>query len=253
MNKFLFSLISILFSGCYSAYQIQYRTENIQPVSETSLPISVDMRILKDIRKDDKQNIKMFKQDKFHYNNGKRYCINAEENYAADQIPERLTELIVNHFNKAKLFKRTYFKQSAEANYYLAANLKKFYGEQEYHNTKYEQNSSINSNGDVCYNSFIFSNEEKIVQINKGKKVSEGEQGYKTPGKIIIELSDVRLYRKSDNKLIEDFGDFKIKTNDEFFAYGFCWCIYDHVSIVFSQFNTEFSKIIYEYLKSKNW
>ena len=212
MKKLIF-LLPILFIGCTISQKISYKTSNL-PVSQTEklIPIMVEVRILQDNRAQVLENTILFSEPHKTKAIGDIACINAEKHYKKDSVASQITQIMVEHFNKARLFRMTYFNENIFSNYYLTGTLNRFYGEQEF-------------------------SEAALVGSQFGLIGALATAGIKTPSKIIIEKVDLKLYKK-DGTLIKDFGSFHKEYNEEFLADGYCWCIYRNVNEKLKEFNT---------------
>ena len=125
---------------------------------------------------------------------------------------------MVEHFNKANLFSKAFYDRNEESNYYLTGTLNRFYCEQEF-STAAAVGASFGLIGAIA------------------------TAGIKTPGKIIIDISDLKLYRK-DGTLIRDFGDFRKMYKNEFKADANCFCVYWNINTKLKDFNTDLIKVI---------
>ena len=67
--------------------------------------------------------------------------------------------------------------------------------------------------------------------------------GAKTPGTIIIELSDIKVFDKQNN-LIASVGDFRKEYEGEFPADANCLCIYQNMNRKLSEFNDELISLL---------
>ena len=106
----------------------------------------------------------------------------------------------------------SFYNQSQQSNYYLTGTLNSFYCEQEF------------STGAAIGASF-------------GLIGALATAGIKTPGKIIIDISDLKLYKK-DGNLVKDFGNFYKEYKDDFKADANCWCAYWNANQMLKDFNT---------------
>jgi hypothetical protein len=131
---------------------------------------------------------------------------------------------MVDHFNKVGLFEAAYYGQSNNSNYYLTGNLNSFYGEQ------------------------LFST-GAAVGAQFGLIGALATAGIKTPGRIVIEISDLKLF-KNDGSLVKDFGNFYKEYDDEYKADAACWCIYANVNAMLKDFNAHLIEKIRSDMKS---
>ena len=106
----------------------------------------------------------------------------------------------------------SFYNESQYSDYYLTGTLNSFYAEQEF------------SAGAAVGASF-------------GLLGAIATAGIKTPGKIIIDISDLKLYKK-DGTLVKDFGNFYKEYEGDFKADASCWCAYWNANLMLKDFNT---------------
>lgn len=172
----------------------------------------VEVRILEDNRPNMEENALLFNNPRQIKLDGKQICINSEKHYKKDTVVNEVTKMMVEHFNKARLFDMAFFNYSNYSDYYLTGTLNSFYGEKEF------------SKG-------------AAVGAQFGLIGALATAGIKTPGKIIIDVSDVKLYKK-DGTLVKDFGSFYKEYKDDFKADAACWCAYWNINAMLKDFNT---------------
>jgi hypothetical protein len=212
MRNFLF-LLSVFFISCSVSQKITYKTDDlITPSHEPSIPITVDVRILSDNRSQLEENKKLFTENRETKLNGKTFCINSEKFYKKDSVVTQITKLMTDHFNKIKLFSYALNNKSDYCDYYISGTLNSLYGEQEF------------STG-------------AAVGAQFGLIGALATSGIKTPGKIIIEIADLKLFSK-DGTLIKDFGNFYKEYSEDISADAYCWCIYRNVNDKLKDFNS---------------
>jgi hypothetical protein len=212
MKKFLF-LAPLFLMACVPTQKIVYNTNDLAaPNTVKMIPIMVDVRDFDDNRANMEENVVLFNNPRQVRLNGKQTCINSEKHYQKDPVVGQLSNLLVEHFNKARLFNMSFYGQSPFTNYYLTGTLNSFYAEQEF------------STGAAMGASF-------------GLIGALATAGIKTPGKIVIDISDLKLYKK-DGTLIKDFGNFYKEYKDEFRADASCWCAYWNANAMLKDFNT---------------
>ena len=211
--KKLLLLSPLFFIGCTISQKIAYRTDDLT-VSETvkTIPAVVEVRILEDNRANVEENAVLFDNPRQMKLDGKQTCINSEKHYKKDTVVNQITKIMVDHFNTARLFEMSYYDQNPNSNYYITGTLNSFYAKQEF------------STGAVIGASF-------------GLIGALATSGIKTPGDIIIDISDLKLYKK-DGTLIKDFGNFYKEYDDEFRADASCWCAYWNANEMLKDFNT---------------
>ena len=211
--KKLLLLAPLFFIGCTVSQKIAYKTDDLS-VSETvgTIPAMVEVRILEDNRANVEENTVLFNNPRQIKLNGKKTCINSEKHYAKDPVVSQITKIMVDHFNKARLFEMSFYDKSPDSNYYLTGTLNSFYSEQEF------------STGAAVGASF-------------GLIGALATAGIKTPGEVILDISDLKLYKK-DGTLIKDFGNFYKEYKNDFKADAACWCVYWNANDMLKDFNT---------------
>lgn len=211
--KKIFLLLPLFLAGCTVSQKIVYKTDDIS-ASQTIKPIpaNVEIRVLKDNRASLNENAILFTNPNETRFEGKLTCINAEKHYKKDSVASQITRLMVEHFNKAKLFEMTFYGQSSYSDYYITGTLNSFYGEQQF-------------------------SKAAAAGSRFGLIGALATAGVKTPGKIVIDISDLKLF-KQDGTLIKDFGNFYKEYKDDFRVDAYCWCIYSNVNEKLKDFNT---------------
>ena len=201
MKKLLLFSPLFFLLGCTVSQKIVYNTDDLE-VSQTIEPIPaiVEVRILNDNRANIEENAILFNNPRQIKLDGKQTCINSEKHYKKDTVVNEVTKMMVAHFNKARLFQMSFYDHYPNTNYYLTGTLNNFFAEQEF------------SSGAAVGASFGLIGALATSDIT-------------TPGTIIIDISDLKLY-KQDGTLVKDFGDFYKEYNDDFKADGYCWCAY---------------------------
>lgn len=211
--KRLLLLTPLFLIGCTVSQKVVYQTNDLSaPTSVKPIPAMVEIRILTDNRTNIKENSIQFSDPRQTKIAEKTTCINSEKHYKKDSVVSQMTRMMVEHFNKARLFKMTFYNKSNYCNYYISGTLNSFYGEQEF------------STG-------------AAVGAQFGLIGALATSGIKTPGKIVIEIADLKLYKK-DGTLIKDFGNFYKEYKDDFKADGYCWCMYWNINEKLKDFNS---------------
>ncbi|SHF99130.1 hypothetical protein SAMN05444274_11723 [Mariniphaga anaerophila] len=213
MKKILF-LWPLFLIGCTISQKIVYRTDDLatnQPME--TIPAKVEVRILEDNRRNIEENNLLFDNPRQVRVDKKTMCINSEKHYAKDTVVTQITHLLVDHLNQERLFQKVFYNTSNESDYYLTGTLNSFFGEQEF------------STG-------------AAIGAGFGLIGALATSGIKTPGKIIIDISDLKLFKK-DGTLVKDFGSFYKEYNDEYSADSACWCIYWNMNEMLKDFNTQ--------------
>lgn len=212
MRKLLFFL-PLFFIGCTISQKITYKTDDLAAdKSVEPIPAVVDVRVFTDNRDSFEANSVLFANPHQMRLDGKQMCINAEKHYKKDTVVNQFTRILVEHFNKARLFEMSLYNQSKYSDYYLSGTLNSFYAQQEY------------STGAAVGASF-------------GLVGALATSGIKTPGKIIIDVSDLKLFR-NDGTLVKDFGSFYKEYVDEFKVDAYCWCAFWNANLMLKDFNT---------------
>jgi len=217
--KKIFFLLPLILMGCTISQKITYQTDDLSvPTSVKPIPIMVEVRILVDNRLQVQDNKVLFSDPRNTNINGKASCINSEKHYKKDTVAREITKLIAEHFNKLRVFSLTYYNQNSYCGYYLTGTLNSFYGEQAF------------SRG-------------AMVGAQFGLIGALATAGIKTHGKIVIEIADIKLYKK-DGTLLKDFGNFYKEYNDDMSADAYCWCIYRNINEKLKDFNSHFAEKI---------
>ncbi len=218
MKKLLFLLPVFLF-GCTVYQKISYQTNDLSVLQTVkTIPIMVEVRILADNRAQIGDNKVLFTAPQKTELEGKSVCINSEQHYKKDSVVSQITRMMVDHFNKARLFKLTFYNQSNYGNYYLTGTLNSFFGEQEF------------SSG-------------ALVGAQFGLIGALATAGIKTPGKVTIEIADLKLYKK-DGILVKDLGNFYKEYKEDYKADGYCWCMYWNINEKLKDFNSHLAEKI---------
>jgi hypothetical protein len=196
--------------SCAINQKITYPVSNtIASAQVETIPISIEMKLLVDNRANLKENEVLFTKSR----NYKYVCFNSERHYKKETVVSQITRLLVRHFNQAKLFTHTSYNDTIGGDYYLTGTLTSFYGEQEY--------------------SF-----EAAVGGMFGLVGALATANATTTGRMVIEISDLQLFRK-DGALVKDFGSFYKEYKGEFSADKDCWCIYRNMNTMLKDFNTQ--------------
>ena len=132
--------------------------------------------------------------------------------------------MLVEHLNKRNSFQAVLINKKDTANYYITANLTKFYGKQ-----KFSSSAAVGSQFGLI-----------------GALASAGA---KTNGKIIFEITDIKIYN-INNQVIKDIGTFKREYEGEFPADAYCFCIYDNVNAKLKDFLSELITVIETEIKN---
>lgn len=210
----IFFILSTLFLlSCTISQKIVYKTNDLNvPQNVQTIPAIVEVRIFEDNRGKLEENLVLFNNPRQIKINGKLTCINSEIHYQKDTVSAQISRMLVEHFNKSQLFTNSYYKEGHNSNYYLTGSLNSFYAEQEFSTAA-------------------------AVGASFGLIGALATAGIKTPGKIIIDISDLKLYTK-DNTLVKDLGSFYKEYKDDFPADANCWCVYWNSNDKLKDFNS---------------
>jgi len=220
-----------LFASCSSNRYVIYSVVNVVPAeAEKTIPINVNVKTLTDNRKYIKNNEVLFSTNfRKTIINKNLFCINAEKGYRINKetVATQVTQMMVKHFNKAKLFANTNFNNELSCDYYLTGTLNILYGEQEL-SADVEAGVIAGVVGGILFG---------VVGGAIGGALASSTNT-KSPGKIIIEISDINLFRK-DGLLIQNFGSFYKEYEGIFPADLKCKCVYENVNAKLRDFNAE--------------
>jgi len=219
------SLIAILifasfFTACNLTQNITYPVNEITPSKAVeTIPINVNVKTLADHRTHIEENMVLFTSPRETTVGLKRFCINSEKHYNKDAVVDQITQLLVKHINKAQLFANASYNTYFGSDYYLTGTLTNFYGEQEV-------------------------STDAVIGSMFGLVGALATADLTTPGIIIIEISDLKLFRKDDDTLIKDFGSFYKEYKSHFKVDAYCWCIYQNMNQKLKDFNAELIEMI---------
>jgi hypothetical protein len=225
---FIFALLFL--TSCTPSRVVIYSLNNISLTeSVQTIPINVDVKTLKDNRIHTEDNILLFNSNYPKvFIQDSSYCVNAEKYYKTEPVVSQITQLMVKHFNKAKLFTHASYNENTDSDYYLTGTLNSFYGKQ-----KFSGGSSGAVAGAVAAG-LLFG----VIGGAIAGGIAGATMNTKSSGKIVIEISDLKLFRKNGT-LIKDFGSFYKEYEGDFEADAECWCIYSNVNSKLKDFNTE--------------
>jgi len=214
MKKLLLFLLSLFLTSCVSSRYINYSVNNITvPKDAESILIDVNIKTLTDNRAMIEDNMVLFTNPRETTINKRRVCINSEKHYYHESVVNQITRLLVKHINSAKLFSNATFNENMDSVYYLTGALYCFYGEQEY---------SVGA----------------AVGAQFGLIGALATANLTTAGKIVIEISDLKLFRH-DGALDKEFGSFYEEYKGDFKVDASCWCIYGTINEKLKDFNTK--------------
>lgn len=205
----------IILSSCTMNQKISYSTKNIQTIYDDKLSnLVIDIEEFTDHRRDNPNNEILFVKSKQTSVEGKQKCINSEKNYKNEPVTRQLTQILVNHMNLRNSFKKVVLNKKDTANYYIKADLRNFYGTQNF-STKAAIGAQFGLIGAVA------------------------TAGVKTEGKIIFEINDIKIYDKN-NQIIKTIESFKREYEGDFPADAYCWCIFQNVNTKLKEYFSEF-------------
>jgi hypothetical protein len=214
--------VILFFVSCKPVQKIVYNIDKYQPSSE-SINVSISIQTFNDIRSEsDINQIQLQAKNLIETVKSNRSCINAENLYKVP-VGQQMADMFAKYLGKKAYFTKVLFNQKENADYYVTANVKHFFGHQKY-STKAVVGSQFGLIGALATSSL------------------------KTEGEIIIELSDIYLYDKN-NVLIAKIGDFKKDYNGDFSVDANCYCIYRNINQCLSEFNEELGEILFREVK----
>jgi hypothetical protein len=209
--KFIFILLLFL-TSCIANQWITYPVSDIAPPEKAAtIPIRVDVTILMDNRKNIEQNKILFSNPREVSINKKRVCINSETHYRKEAVAEQITKLLVEHINQAQLFSIASYQTNPKNDFVLSGTLNSFYGTQEF-------------------------SDDAAIGAKFGVIGAMSSSYIKSAGKIVIEISDLRLLKKDGSQMIH-FGNFRKEYTGDFKADADCWCIYQNMNEKLQDFN----------------
>jgi len=229
------STFAIFFiTSCTPNRYITYSVNKITtPETIQTISINVEVKTLTDNRANVEGNKVLFSNPRNIRTAGARYCINSEKHYHKEAVASQITQLMVKHFNQAKLFTTASYNESIDSDYYLTGILNNFYGEQDFATQKHGLEIAMGVTFGILGGLVGGAIAAGIVAAIKTR----------THGKTIIEISDLKLFRK-DGTLIWDFGNFYKEYEGSFPANTDCWCIYQNVNKKLKDFNTQLIETI---------
>lgn len=200
----------VIMIGCIPKQNIGYTTESLYPIFEMTIPINVEVKELVDMRNDISISLEILDSSKTNSGkNGAIVCVNDDRYYKKDKVTAQISQQIVDHFNAEKLFDISTYNKDEEANYYLTGNLTQFYGEQQM---------------------------PKAVTSQFGLVGVLGAPVEQTPAIIVIEVSDLRLFKKT-GELVCNLGDYRKVYQENLDGNGYNWSIYRNMNDKLKEFN----------------
>ncbi len=223
LESIFFALFLLFLASCKPSQKIVYNTDSIKQYHESS-GVTISIQSFEDIRSESEVNqAQLFAKDVISSVNKKTTCINAEKLYKTP-IGLQMSDIFAKHLDKKGFFSTVLLNQKERTDYYVTAKIRHFYGMQDYSSSK-------------------------AVGANFGLIGALATAGIKTKGEIIIELSDICLYDKTDN-LIAKVGDFRKEYTGEFPVDAYCYCIYQNINNKLIEFNEELGKMLFMEVKN---
>jgi len=226
MKKLYILIIPIIFASCTANQKIAYKTNDIQ-AAPRSIPISVCIKELSDIRQDGSENSLLFEENRVYKGALQKLCINSEKHYKNETVTLQVSRQIAEHFQKANLFNKTTFEDDSQIDYYITGKLSYFYGVQDFSN--------------AAATGRAFGLIGALATMNT-----------KSNAEIIIEIKDIALYDK-DGVLVKEIGDFRKDYSGELRVDADCWCIYNNINDKLKEFNDDLMELIRTELQNANY
>lgn len=212
-------LIGVILSSCIANRKITYQLNDVPKKNNAKLSTLVfDVELFDDVRKSNGEEDVLFTNPRSTKILNERVCINSEQHYKKSPVNYQFSKVISDYFRHQELYKAVTFNKKDTADYYLTANLIKFYGNQDF---------SMSA----------------AVGAQFGLIGALATANAKTKGTVEIELSDMKLFDKKGH-LIKGLGNFKRTYAEDYHADGYCWCIYSNVNEKFKSFTGELSQLI---------
>ena len=209
------------------------------------IPISVNFHILTDNRDNVEDNKILFASSHMVAIDGKGFCVNSEQYYRKDSVVTQISRLFVKHANKVKLFSQTSLNEDIGNGYYLTGTLNSFYGKQEYPTATNTITTTDNNATNVAVAGALLGG---VI----GGLMESSAYSINTPGTIIIEMSNLKLF-KNNGILVKDFGDFFQEYKGYFRVDGNCGCIYENVNVMLKDFHAKLIEKIREELAGEEF
>ena len=215
----VFCFCVLMTVSCNPAQKITYKTEKIQQLEVgRNVNVSLSIQSFEDIRSQSENNAVHLVARIWKVNHtGEQSCINSDVLYKTP-VSEQMAVIFAQHLAKKMPQIRVLTNQKENADYYLEAKLKQFYGIQKFSNAA-------------------------AVGAQFGLIGALATAGAKTHGTIIIELSEIKLFDKQNN-LIASVGDFRKEYEGDFPADANCFCIYQNVNQKLSEFNDDLINLL---------
>jgi phenylpyruvate tautomerase PptA (4-oxalocrotonate tautomerase family) len=212
--------------SCKPAQKIVYGTDTFKTLEiGKNVNFSFSVQTFEDIRSESKINETHFIAKQWNAKiNGKQSCINSEVLYKVP-VAEQMTAIFAQHLTKKLPQISVVINQKEDADYYLEATIKHFYGIQEFSTAA-------------------------AVGAQFGLIGALATANVKTDGKIVIELTDIKVFDKQNN-LITSMSNLRKEYEGEFPADANCFCIYRNVNQKLSEFNDELIGLLLVKIRNK--
>ena len=214
IKTIIIGLVTIC-SSCKVNMPISYKVKDIQSNQDQKLSkIILDIEDFNDKRKDNADNGILFANENMCKLDGQKFCINSEKYYRKEPVSQQITSLLVDHLKQRNSFKAVVKSKKDTADYYITGNLTKLYGKQAFSNAA-------------------------LVGSQFGLIGAVATSGTKTKGKIMFEITDLKIYNKK-NQVIKELGTYKKEYDEDFPVDGYCWCMYANVNAKLKDYFSEF-------------
>ena len=213
IKTIIIGLVTIC-TSCKINMPISYKVKDIQNNQDQKLSkIILDIEDFSDKRKDNADNEIFYANENMCKLDGQKFCINSEKYYRKEPVSKQITTLLIDHLKQRNSFKAVVEHKKDTADYYITGNLTKLYGKQAFSNAA-------------------------LVGSQFGLIGAVATAGKKTKGKIIFEITDLKVYNKN-NQEIKNIGTFKKEFEGDFPVDGYCWCIYANVNDKLKEYFSE--------------
>ena len=214
MRNLIFFLCVLMTVSCKPSQKIAYNTDKLKTLEVNNVNnISLSVQTFEDIRSQYEDNASHLAAKQWKAKiDGEQSCINSEVLYKTPAT-EQITTIFAQHLAKKIPQIRVFTNQKENADYYLTAQVKHFYGIQKF------------STG-------------AAVGAHFGLIGALATANAKTQGRIIIELIDIKVFDRQNN-LVTSVGNLRKEYEGEFPADANCYCIYQNVNQKLSEFNDE--------------
>lgn len=224
MKKLLYLIVVLsVFASCTPSRSIAYKKTGLLPLI-VSVPITVEIKEFIDQRSSSDLGVSQLAEPRTTKKLDKKICMNSEKHYKKNTVASQFSKQIAEHFEAIALFDKTTFGEAENVDYYITGNLVHFYGEQEFSN-------------------------KALVGSQFGLIGALATASVKTQGEIVIEVSDLKLFKKN-GELVKDLGSFKREYSEKMSVDGYCWCIYGNINEKLKDFNDLLAEKIQADLKS---